>query len=154
MSAGSPARMRDAFDRAGVAPADVDLVVAHGTGTALNDPTEAAALRELLRDRRPGGPWSPAIKGAVGHTSGGAALLSLAVAVRALRDRVVPPGRGSAPARCRRRRADVRVEASRVDARASAQVNAFGFGGVNAVTLVERIVAGAVVTAACRPRWR
>src|SRR5207244_1852278 len=46
--AGITRAMRDAFDRPGRDPADVSLVVAHGTGTALNDPAECQALREGL----------------------------------------------------------------------------------------------------------
>ena len=40
--------MRDAFARIGRSPAEVDLVVAHGTGTALNDPAEASVLTDLF----------------------------------------------------------------------------------------------------------
>jgi 3-oxoacyl-[acyl-carrier-protein] synthase II len=128
--------MRQAHERAGREPRDVDVVVAHGTGTALNDPAECAALRTVLVD---GGadPAITAVKGAVGHTSGCAALVNLDVALRALRERVIPPvvglrtvldeGEGLRFVRDRPYAAAPRL----------VQVNAFGFGGVNAVTLLE-----------------
>jgi 3-oxoacyl-[acyl-carrier-protein] synthase II len=128
--------MRDALDRAGRAPGDVDLVVAHGTGTQLNDPTEADAIRAVLGTP---GPLVTAVKGAVGHTSGGAALLGVAVALDCFERGSVPPVAGlrepieqAAGLRLVRGRpelASVRL----------AQVNAFGFGGLNAVTLLERV---------------
>lgn len=128
--------MRDAHERAGRSPADVDTVVAHGTGTALNDPAECAAIRAVLADAG-ATPAVTAVKGALGHTSGCAALVNLDVALRALRDRVVPPvvglrtvlddGKGLRFVRDRPLAAAPRL----------VQVNAFGFGGVNAVSLVE-----------------
>ncbi|OLT19105.1 beta-ketoacyl synthase [Actinomadura sp. CNU-125] len=144
--AGIGRAMRDAFERTGHEPSDVDLVVAHGTGTALNDPAECEALRASFADGRSGtgadgvpgeGPLVTAVKGAVGHTSGSAALVNLDVAVRCLTEGVVPPvvglrsvldeGEGlrfvtGSPVRRRPR---------------LVQSDAFGFGGVNAVTLLE-----------------
>jgi 3-oxoacyl-[acyl-carrier-protein] synthase II len=128
--------MTDALARAGRRPAEVDLVIGHGTGTALNDPAECAALRRVLLDEG-GAPLVTGIKGAVGHTSGSAALLNLDVAVRCLAEGVVPPltghevpldeGAGLAF-----------VTGGAAPLRPSlVQVNAFGFGGVNAVTLLE-----------------
>ncbi|MEE3922548.1 hypothetical protein V2I01_42070 [Micromonospora sp. BRA006-A] len=99
---------------------------------ALNDPTEAAALVAL------GGPTTvTGIKGAIGHTSGTAALHGLDVAVRCLRAGVVPPIAGLRTPLPEAEGLDlVRDRPARTRA-TLAQVNAFGFGGVNAVTLVE-----------------
>jgi len=128
--------MRDAYDRAGRDPSTVDLVVAHGTGTALNDPAECEALRKVVLGAG-GEPLVTAVKGSVGHTSGAAALVNVDVAVRCLADGVVPPVAGLR---------DVLDEGAGlrfvlgepVPMRPSlAQVNAFGFGGVNAVSLLE-----------------
>jgi 3-oxoacyl-[acyl-carrier-protein] synthase II len=62
--------IRNAFELAGRSPADVDLVVAHGTGTALNDPTEASLLDEEF-----GSAGAPLItgpqRGAGAHVRGG-----------------------------------------------------------------------------------
>jgi 3-oxoacyl-[acyl-carrier-protein] synthase II len=138
-TAAAPAGIRraieDAFMRARRRPSEVDLVVAHATGTALNDPIESELLRALYGSGRY--PLVTAIKGATGHTSGAAALMSVDVAVRCLREQIVPPivglrepipeSEGLALVRGRSRSAILKL----------AQVNAFGFGGVNAVSLVE-----------------
>jgi 3-oxoacyl-[acyl-carrier-protein] synthase II len=130
--------MRDAFDRAGREPSTVDGVIAHGTGTTLNDPAECTALREVLLAAG-GTPLVTGVKGAVGHTSGAAALVNVDVALRCMAGAVVPPVVGlrtvldeGAPLRF------VVGEPLRHRLRL-VQVNAFGFGGVNAVTLVEPV---------------
>lgn len=131
---GIVAAMRDAHTRAGVTPGDIDLVIAHGTATALNDPIEASALIEVFG---PHGPRVTGIKGAIGHTSGGAALMSLQVALSAMREWAVPPTVGlrrpipeAKPLRLVYR--DLMPAQLRIT-----QVNSFGFGGVNAVAIVS-----------------
>ena len=133
---GIVAAMRDAHVRAGVTPDEVGLVLAHGTGTALNDPTEASALAEVFAGSAPG-PLVTGLKGALGHTSGGAALMSALVALEALRRGTVPPTVGlTEPIG---EAAGLRLVAgSPVPTDATvAQVDGFGFGGVNAVAMVS-----------------
>ena len=126
--------MADAYKRAGRDPGDVDLVVAHGTGTALNDPAESAALRRFVP--APDGPLITAVKGAVGHLSGAAALVNLDVALRSLQSGLVPPIAGlREPLPEGDGLRFVRGEPASGPL-TLAQLNAFGFGGVNAVTLV------------------
>lgn len=129
--------MRDAYARGGREPEETDVVVAHGTATALNDPAESEALRKVLLGAG-ADPLVTAVKGAVGHTSGAAALVNLDVAVRCLAQGLVPPVSGLT---------DVLPEGEGlrfvrgtpvVAGPDLVQVNAFGFGGVNAVTLVGR----------------
>ncbi|WP_307853491.1 beta-ketoacyl synthase N-terminal-like domain-containing protein [Kitasatospora sp. RG8] len=134
--AGIVATMRDAHSRAGVTPEGVDLVLAHGTATALNDPTEAAALLEVFGT---GGPPVTAIKGAIGHTSGGAALMSLLVALAAMRRGEVPPVVGLRAPIAAAEKLDLVYGQPRPARPRVAQVNAFGFGGVNAVAIVEAV---------------
>ncbi len=128
--------MRDAFYRGGRRPSSVDLVVAHGTGTALNDPAECEALRSVLLGDG-GAPLVTAIKGAVGHTSGSAPLLNVDAALRCLAEGMVPAVVGQRVALDEGAGlrfalgGPVRLRPSLI------QVNAFGFGGVNAVTLLE-----------------
>lgn len=129
------ATMRDAYQRAGVNPKDIGLVLAHGTGTALNDPTEAAALRRSFAGvtRKP---LVTAIKGATGHTSGGAALKNLLVALRAMTTGSVPPVVGLHRPIPETEGLELVIGAPAPTTARLAQVNAFGFGGVNAVTIV------------------
>lgn len=129
--------MRDALERAGRPTRDIGLVLAHGTGTALNDPAECAALREVLLA---GGadPLVTGIKGAVGHMSGAAALASLDVALRCLASCLVPPIAGlDTPLPEADGLTLVRGEPAALPPGAVVQIDAFGFGGVNAVTLLE-----------------
>ncbi|GGQ06409.1 beta-ketoacyl synthase N-terminal-like domain-containing protein [Streptosporangium pseudovulgare] len=129
--------VRQAHARAGIKPSDVDLVMLHGTGTLLNDEAEAIAIAEVFAEWA-GKPMMTAVKSMTGHTSGGSGLLGLVTAVRALAEGRVPPTVGlnepvaeAAGFRFVRDRAEP-AEMS------LAQVNAFGFGGVNAVAIVER----------------
>lgn len=132
--AGIVRAMRDAFARAGGSPAEVDLIVAHGTGTALNDAAESAAIGEVFGATPPS---VTGVKGAVGHTSGAAALVNVDVALRAMRSAVVPPVVGlRQPLDEGANLPFVRDGAQRRAVR-TVQVNAFGFGGVNAVTLMR-----------------
>lgn len=130
--------IRAAHGLAGVKTRDIDLVLLHGTGTPLNDDAEAVALGDVFGadiDR----PLMTALKSMTGHTSGGSGLLSLIVALRALEsgrapavDAKVSPAAGAERFRfVQDHRADVGLRL--------AQINAFGFGGVNAVAVVERV---------------
>jgi 3-oxoacyl-[acyl-carrier-protein] synthase II len=126
----------DALARAGKSGSDVALVVAHGTGTLLNDPTEAEAIRlKLTGSRCP--PLVTAIKGAIGHTSGASMLHGLDVAIRAVAGGVVPPiaGLGSPLPEGGGLRFVAGAAAHRPLGLAA--INSFGFGGVNSVTLIE-----------------
>lgn len=132
--AGIVRAVQDALRRSGVAAADVALVLAHGTGTALNDPVECAALTEVLVDGG-GDPLVTGIKGAVGHMSGTAALANLDVALRSLRAGMAPPVVGLRTPLAEAARLRLAVAPTPVGP-GVAQVDAFGFGGVNAVTMV------------------
>ncbi|WP_283249771.1 beta-ketoacyl synthase N-terminal-like domain-containing protein [Streptomyces sp. TS71-3] len=129
--------VRGAHERAGVKPGDIDLVMLHGTGTLLNDEAEAAAIGQVF-GADTGTPLMTALKAMTGHTSGGSGLLSLIVALKALESGRIPPTVGlrepvSEAAGFR----FVRGSAATAEL-AIAQVDAFGFGGVNAVAIVER----------------
>ena len=89
-AAGPAACMRRALDMAGLAPAGVDLICAHGTGTVLNDQTEARALRNVFGPRGAEIPCA-SIKSMIGHTLGAAGAMNAAAAVAARRGGYIPP---------------------------------------------------------------
>ncbi|MDX3233760.1 beta-ketoacyl synthase N-terminal-like domain-containing protein [Streptomyces sp. ME19-01-6] len=128
--------------RAGVKPSDIDLVLLHGTGTLLNDEAEATAIAEVF-GHDVGSPLMTAIKSMTGHTSGSSGLLSLIVALKSLSTGQVPPTLGLTDPVAEA--ADFRFVRERVEGAELnvAQIDAFGFGGVNAVAIVERVGAAA-----------
>ncbi|MGC8723635.1 MAG: beta-ketoacyl-[acyl-carrier-protein] synthase family protein [Acidobacteriota bacterium] len=85
--------MARALERAGLTPAEVDHVSAHGTGTPSNDRAEARAIADLLGERRLAVPVV-SIKGAVGHCLGAAGAIEAVASVLALVYQTVPPCAG------------------------------------------------------------
>ncbi|MGW5117167.1 beta-ketoacyl-[acyl-carrier-protein] synthase family protein [Streptomyces noursei] len=73
---------------AGLAPADIAVINAHGTGTPLNDEVEARSLLQLFG---PDGPLVFATKGAFGHSLGATGAIEAVATVLALCHRRVPP---------------------------------------------------------------
>ncbi|MFE0106737.1 beta-ketoacyl-[acyl-carrier-protein] synthase family protein [Streptomyces sp. NPDC059009] len=129
--------MRAAHRIAGVKPADVDLVMLHGTGTLLNDEAEAAALADVLGDDA-SAPLMTAVKSMTGHTSGASGLINLIVGLQALNAGTVPPTVGlDDPVEEAERFRFVTEQAATAQELRVAQLNAFGFGGINAVAIVE-----------------
>lgn len=154
--------VHDAHRRAGVEPAAIDLVMLHGSGTPKNDSTEAAVLSEIFAgvggsggtagsggtggapctdgtDGTDGarGPLMTAIKSMTGHTLGGSGLLSLVVAALSCRSGSVPPVLGlTDPIEEAAGLRLVRDTAATARIRL-AQVDAFGFGGINAAAILE-----------------
>lgn len=134
---GIAASVRDAHARAGIKPGDVDLVMLHGTGTLLNDEAEAWAVSEVFGEHA-GRPLMTAVKSMTGHTSGASGLIGLVMALRVLAEGRVPPTVGLVdPVEETAELRFVRGAAQSTPL-SVAQVNAFGFGGVNAVAIVER----------------
>lgn len=128
--------MRQAHERAGVDPSDINLIVAHGTGTILNDKAEGEALSTLWT-----GDTSPAItalKGATGHTSGGSGLFSLVMAAESLVRGTIPPILGLTVPDGAVSELDLVTTPRDGGSMSLAQINAFGFGGLNAVAIIAK----------------
>jgi amino acid adenylation domain-containing protein len=82
-----------AYDNAGVDPATVSYVECHGTGTALGDPIEIAALSQAFAARTEGKGVCAigSIKTNIGHLDTAAGICGLIKAVLALHHRTLPP---------------------------------------------------------------
>jgi 3-oxoacyl-[acyl-carrier-protein] synthase II len=87
---GAAAAMGMALDDAGLSPADVDHVNAHGTGTPLNDAMETRALETVFGASLAGVPVT-STKSTTGHLLGAAGTLEAALSLLSLRDQVIPP---------------------------------------------------------------
>ena len=72
---------------AGISPAEVGLVVAHGNGTRASDASEAVAIRRVFGSNPP--PVT-AFKWAWGHLIAASGLVDLVLALRALQQQLVP----------------------------------------------------------------
>jgi 3-oxoacyl-[acyl-carrier-protein] synthase II len=90
--AGLERAIRQAFGEAGVGPADVDYISAHGTGTAFNDGMESKAFARIFAELADAGRMPPisGIKAVFGHTLGAAGALDALVSILAIRDRTLP----------------------------------------------------------------
>jgi nodulation protein E len=134
---GAARAIRGALASAGLGTDAVDYVNAHGTATAANDRTEAAAIRDVFgaeADRLS----VSSTKSMHGHCIGGAGALEMAAVLMALNEGVIPPTAGIAeidpdcpidPTPNRARERTVRAALS----------NAFAFGGLNAVLAVKAV---------------
>ena len=82
--------MRAALAEAGLPPDAVDIVSAHGTGTAANDRVETEVLKRVLGRRAHEIPVN-SIKAHLGHTMGASATLEAIMCLLASRHGQVPP---------------------------------------------------------------
>ncbi|MEY9857131.1 3-oxoacyl-[acyl-carrier-protein] synthase II [Catenulispora sp. GAS73] len=121
-----------ALARAGIRHEDVDVVYAHGTGSAVNDEVEG----KLLASRYPRAAVT-AIKGTVGHLMGAAGAAGAVASCLTVRHGMIPPTATHADqvefgldlVTGAVRTADVR----------HVQNNAFGFGGNNAISVFRAV---------------
>lgn len=134
---GAAKAIRRALRKAGLSPQDIDYIHAHGTGTRLNDRLETLAIKRAFGERAYRVPIS-STKSMTGHMMGAAGAIGAAVAVMAIGENKVPPtinlhtpdpecDLDYVPHQAR----DVSVQ--------TAMVNAFGFGGHNAVLVIQEI---------------
>jgi 3-oxoacyl-[acyl-carrier-protein] synthase II len=82
--------MRLALRDAGLSPADVDYINAHGTSTPLNDSNEIRAIRAVFGEHAETLSVS-STKSATGHMLGAAGSVEFIACTMAIRDNVIPP---------------------------------------------------------------
>ncbi len=129
--------MMAALRRAGISPADIDYVNAHGTSTPLGDEIELAAVCRVVGNGASGLTMS-STKSSIGHLLGAAGAVEAIFSILAIRDNIAPPTINLdnpsvdtpvdlVPHRAKRLKIDVVLS------------NSFGFGGTNASLVFRRL---------------
>ena len=130
--------MEMALKKAGMTPADIDYVNAHGTSTPLGDELELGAVRRLFGDAV-GDISMSSTKSAIGHLLGGAGAVESIFCILALRDQIVPPtlNLDNPSESC----AGVDLVPYKAKQRSVRAVlnNSFGFGGTNASLVMKKV---------------
>ena len=134
--AGAARCMKAALGDAGMTPAEIDYINAHGTSTPLNDEYEVQAIKTVFGEHA----YRLAVsstKSMTGHMLGAAGGVEAIFAVKALEDGIIPPtinldnpGDGCD--------LDFVPHQARKRAVRAAMSNTFGFGGVNAVLIFKK----------------
>jgi 3-oxoacyl-[acyl-carrier-protein] synthase II len=125
-----------AVKRAGIEPADIDYINAHGTSTPMGDEIELAAVERLFGNAA-GKVSMSSTKSAIGHLLGAAGAVEAIFSALAIRDQVAPPTLNLdnpsvhtaidlVPHRAKKRPIDTVLS------------NSFGFGGTNASLILRR----------------
>jgi len=130
--------MQMALKKAGMTPADIDYINAHGTSTPLGDELELGAVRRLFGNEVANVSMS-STKSAIGHLLGGAGAVESIFCILALRDQIVPPtlNLDNPSDGC----ADVDLVPHKAKQREVRAVlnNSFGFGGTNASLVMKAV---------------
>jgi 3-oxoacyl-[acyl-carrier-protein] synthase II len=128
-----------ALAESGLAPDEIDWIVAHGTGTMLNDTMETAAIKRVFGQAAYNIPVT-SIKSSIGHAMGAAGAQSAAVLVKSMQEnRILPTINYEFPdPDCDLDYVPNRSREHRVDA---GLCNGFGLGGQNATLVLKRFVA-------------
>jgi 3-oxoacyl-[acyl-carrier-protein] synthase II len=134
---GQARAMTGALRNAGVAPDEIDYIVAHGTSTQLNDVTETRAIKTAYGTHaRKVAISSP--KSMIGHLVGAAGIASALAGIGAIRDQIIPPTANlrTPDPECDLDYVPLTARKARID---TVAVNGFGFGGQNAVAIFRRL---------------
>ncbi|NUR60137.1 MAG: SDR family NAD(P)-dependent oxidoreductase, partial [Catenulispora sp.] len=136
----------------GVAAGDIGYIEAHGTGTALGDPIEIAALGRALADV-PAGRSIPigSVKSGVGHLEAAAGIAAITKVILQMEHRTLVPSLhaeepnpeidfSGTPFRVQREAAAWQPDSGRL----IAGISSFGAGGANAHLVLESLTAPAV----------
>lgn len=133
---GAVRAMSQAIAEAGLKPADVDYINAHGTSTAYNDKIETLAIRKLFETAADDVAIS-STKSMTGHLLGAAGGVEAIVAALAIKNSLVPPtiNYENPDPECDLNYTPNKAETRDIKAAIS---NSFGFGGQNAVVCLKK----------------
>jgi 3-oxoacyl-[acyl-carrier-protein] synthase II len=129
--------MQAALRDAGLTPADIEYVNAHGTSTPLGDEIELKAVERLFGDSASKLSLS-STKSAIGHLLGAAGAVEAIFCALAIRDGVIPPTLNLDNPSVQTA-IDLTPHKARKRAIKAAMSNSFGFGGTNAALIITAV---------------
>ncbi len=129
--------MEMALKKAGMTPADIDYINAHGTST-MADTIELGAVKRLFGDAI-GDVSMSSTKSAIGHLLGGAGAVETIFCILAIRDQIVPPTLNLDNPDEGTEGVDLVPHKAKKRAVKAALNNSFGFGGTNASVIVKAL---------------
>ena len=129
--------MEMALKKAGMTPADIDYINAHGTST-MADTIELGAVKRLFGDAMATVSMS-STKSAIGHLLGGAGAVETIFCILAIRDQIVPPTLNLDNPDEGTEGVDLVPHVAKKRKVKAALNNSFGFGGTNASVIVKAV---------------
>ena len=131
---GAAACMRLALDDAGISPAEVGYINAHGTATHAGDIAETKAIDEVFGK---GNVFVSSTKGSTGHMMGAGGIVELISCIKALETGILPVNVGLTE---QDEECDLTIvtEENKQQEIRVAMSNAFGFGGQNSSIIVGK----------------
>lgn len=130
--------MEMALKRAGMSPADIDYINAHGTSTPLGDEIELGAVRRLFGNEIANVSMS-STKSAIGHLLGAAGAVEAIFSILAMRDQIVPPTLNLDNPSEGCLGVDLVPHVAKERKVRAALSNSFGFGGTNATVIFKAV---------------
>ncbi|MDP1874641.1 beta-ketoacyl-ACP synthase II [Phenylobacterium sp.] len=129
--------MQAAIKDAGISPADIDYINAHGTSTPLGDEIELRAVERMLGNAGSRVTMS-STKSATGHLLGAAGAIEAAFTCLAIRDQIAPPTINLDDPSVQ---TPIDLAANKAQPREIkvALSNSFGFGGTNASVVFKQV---------------
>ncbi|MGE0612101.1 MAG: beta-ketoacyl-ACP synthase II [Hyphomicrobiales bacterium] len=129
--------MSAAIKRAGVKPADIDYVNAHGTSTPMGDELELGAVERIFGNAA-GKLAMSSTKSAIGHLLGAAGAVEAIFSALAIRDNTIPPTLNLDNPSVETAIDLVPKKAIKKEVN-TVLSNSFGFGGTNASLVLRRL---------------
>jgi 3-oxoacyl-[acyl-carrier-protein] synthase II len=135
---GARRSMLKAMKSAGITPAEIGYINAHGTSTPYNDKFETIGIKRAMGDQAYKIPVS-STKSAIGHLLGAAGAVESVICVLALRDSKLPPtiNYETPDPECD---LDIIPNVARDAEIEYAMTNSFGFGGHNGTLIFKKTV--------------